>query len=187
MACPVPVTTTTSTTVPFLAFAPAAGLWSVMLPGLLLGIHLRRRLGASMRPILFSSFWAANTLVWPLRFGTTVCLGSSMITTTTAAASSGPTNASHHGSHGRWRKVAMRGGTGPSVPTGVAVSWNWRSTDRPIQICLGGKTVNGHSIALPGSSAMRGSAKRKPHSPSVSSAARSTSVRALAWLWTVST
>ena len=39
--------------------------------------------------------------------------------------------------------------------------------------------MNGHSIPLPGSNAIRGSAKRKLHSPSVSAASRSTSVRAV--------
>ena len=63
----------------------------------------------SLRPILLSSFWAANALGWPLRLGTVVCLGSSITTTTASAATSG---------------TAMRGGTGPSAPTGVAVSCN---------------------------------------------------------------
>src|ERR1700733_4566723 len=91
----------------------------------------------SLSPSLLSTFWAANALVWPLRFGTTVCLGSNMTMTTAAAATSGTTNDIHHGSHGRWRKVAIRGGTGSVLPTGVAVSWNWRSTDLPIHFCLG--------------------------------------------------
>ena len=78
----------------------------------------------SLSPILLSSFCAANALGWPLRLGTTVCLGSSITMTTAAATSNGATIDIHHGSHGRWRKVAMRGGTGSVLPTGVAVSWN---------------------------------------------------------------
>src|SRR6185437_14598483 len=96
VALPEPVTTTTSTTVPFLAFAPAAGLWSTTVPGFCLGSDLFVVL-PSLSPILLRSFWAANALGCPLRLGTTVCLGSSMITTTTAAASKGATNDIHHG------------------------------------------------------------------------------------------
>ena len=56
----------------------------------------------------------------------------------------------------------------------------------PIQICFGGKIVNGHSIAVPGSSATLGAAKRNRHFPSVSSALIATSVRAFARLRTMS-
>jgi hypothetical protein len=120
-AFPVPVTTTRSTTPPFLAFVPAAGLWSMTVPGFCLGSTFAV-VFPSLRPILFSSFCAAKALVWPLRLGTVVCLGSSITTTTASATRSGATIDIHHGSHAFWRKVAIRGGTGPSAPAGVAVS-----------------------------------------------------------------
>ena len=121
---PVPVTTTTSTTVPFLAFAPAAGLWSMTLPAFCLGTTLLV-VFPSLSPILLSSFCAANALGCPLRFGTDRLLGQQhdhhhhggrqraapRSTSTTAATAAG----------GTWPCAAA---PGPSVPTGVAVSWN---------------------------------------------------------------
>ena len=96
------MTVTTSTTVPFLALAPAAGLWSMTTPGFCLGSTLLVVL-PSLSPILLSSFWAANALGWPLRLGTVVCLGSSITITTASATRSGATIDIHHGSHAFWR------------------------------------------------------------------------------------
>ncbi len=154
-----------------------------MLPDGLVCIDDRRSSwGRAPSPCLLSSCWAAKAVFWPTRLGTTVCLGSDLMMNTAATMSSGSTIASHHGSHARWRKVATRGGWGRSEPTGVAVTWKRRSTARPIQICLGGNTVNGHSMALPGSIDTLGSAKRNSHSASVSSAVMASVVRALALL-----
>src|SRR5581483_12266776 len=185
---PVPVYTATVTSDPRLACVPAFGLWSAIAPGCLVASTTVVVRGDSWNPALLTSFWAANTFAAPLRFGTLACLGSNEITSTARATATGATMASHQGSHGFWRNTATRGGCGAggAAPIGVAVTWKRRSSGRPSHTWRGGRHVNGHAIALPGSIATLGWAKRNWQSSSVSSAPTATSMRALARLRMVS-
>ena len=124
---PLPTATRIVTSDSSSAVSPAFGVWLRMVPGGTLPLTFSFVCGASLSPASVIAFSASKADFLPTTSGTSTFLGRNRNSSSASSASSGTTIATHHGSHGFWRKTAWVGSSGPVIfggawPPGI-FSW----------------------------------------------------------------
>ena len=115
---PLPTATSSVTSDSSSAVSPAFGVWLRTVPGGTLPSTFSFVSGASRSPASVISFSASNADFLPTTSGTSAFLGRNRNSSSASSASSGITIATHHGSHGFWRKTAWVGSSGPLTSGG---------------------------------------------------------------------
>jgi hypothetical protein len=112
---PLPTATRIATSLSSSADSPASGVWPTTEPGVAFGSTFSLTCGASRSPASVIVCSASNADGLPITSGTSVFLGRKRKRSRASSASSGITIATHHGSHGFWRKTAWLGSSGPVI------------------------------------------------------------------------
>ena len=132
VSLPSPTAIWIATSVPSSASSPAFGVCAITVPGGTFGSTFSLVPGASFSLASVITFSASKADFLPTTSGTVAFFGRKRNSSSASSSSSGTTIASHHGSHGFWRKTAcvgrsgIAGGAAAPAPRLGILSWSRR-------------------------------------------------------------